>query len=155
MYTQPSELNINKIPVGSHPSGITLYDNNNNTNNQMLYVANTDSDTVSVIDETKKEIIDQIKVGHKPRDIDIHTANGMVYVSNSLSNTVTVIDRENKPIKNITIEGKYPAGLAVDEENNLVYVANSDSDTVSVINGKTNKVEFNNKSWKWSDWYSN
>ena len=29
----------------------------------MLYVANTDSDTVSVIDGTKKEIINQIKVG--------------------------------------------------------------------------------------------
>ena len=138
MYSQPSELNINKIPVGSHPSAITLYDNNN-TDDQMLYVVNTDSDTVSVIDETKKEIIDQIKVGHKPRDIDIHTVNGMVYVSNSMSNTVTVIDQENKSIKNITTGGKYPTGLAVDEETNLVYVANTDSDTVSVIDGKTNK----------------
>ena len=60
----------------------------------MLYVANTDSDTVSVIDETKKEIIEQFKVGHKPRDIDIHTENGIVYVSNSMSNTVSVIDRK-------------------------------------------------------------
>jgi YVTN family beta-propeller protein len=140
MNQHPSELEKNKIPVGGHPSGISLdYDINND--NPMLYVANTDSDTVSVIDGTNKEIIEQFKVGHKPRDIDIHSKNGTVYVSNSMSNTVSVIDRENKLIKNIPTKGNYPTGLAVDEETNLVYVANTDSDTVAVIDGKTNEVK--------------
>ncbi|MDF2736281.1 MAG: repeat-containing protein [Nitrososphaeraceae archaeon] len=139
MGSNPSELNINKIPVGSHPSGIAIdYDDDNN---QLLYVANTDSDTVSVIDGTKKEIKEQFKVGHKPRDIAIHTENNIMYVSNSMSNTVNIIDLENKSIKNITTEGKYPVGLAVNERTNLVYVANTDSNTVSVINGTTNKVD--------------
>ena len=139
MGSNPSELNINKIPVGSHPSGIAIdYDDNNN---QLLFVANTDSDTVSVIDGTKKEIKEQFKVGHKPRDIAIHTENNIMYVSNSMSNTVNIIDLENKSIKNITTEGKYPVGLTVNERTNLVYVANTDSNTVSVINGTTNKVD--------------
>ena len=140
MASHPSELVINKIPLGSHPSAITLDSNNNNNNNPMLYVANTDSDTVSVIDETKKEIIKQFKVGHKPRDIAIHTKNDMAYVSNSLSNTVSVINLKNGKIENIRTEGKYPTGLGVNEISNLVYVANTDSDTVSVINGTTNKL---------------
>jgi YVTN family beta-propeller protein len=140
MGNQPSELNINKIPVSGHPSAITL-DYGNNTDNRMLYVTNTDSDTISVIDGTKKEVIEQFKVGHKPTGIDINNENGRVYVSNSMSNTVSLIDSENKLIKNIPTKGKYPTGLAVDEKTNLVYVANTDSDTVSVIDGKTNKVK--------------
>ena len=135
----PSELVKNKIPVGSHPSGITLdYDNNND--NPLLYVANTDSDTVSVIDGTNKEIIEQFKVGHKPQDIAIHTQNDMAYISNSMSDTVSVIDLKNGNIKNITTKGNYPTGLAVNEKTNVIYVANTDSDTVSVINGTTNKL---------------
>jgi YVTN family beta-propeller protein len=134
-----SQLEINKVPISNHPAGITLdYDNNNNP---MLYVVNTDSDTVSVIDGIKKEVKEQIKVGHKPKDIDIHTQNNTVYVSNAMSNTVTVIDGENRVITNIPTGGKHPTGIAVDEKSNLIYVANTDSDTVSVIDGTTNKVK--------------
>jgi len=134
MGNQPSEFVINKIPVGIHPSGIAT-----DAETTMIYVANTDSDTVSVIDGTKNEIKEQFNVGEKPRDID--SINDTIYVTNSLSNTVSVIDREKGSIKDITTEGKYPTGLAVNEKTNLVYVANTDSDNVSVINGTTEKVQ--------------
>ena len=40
------------------------------TETKMVYVANTDSDTISVIDGIKQEIKKQFNVGEKPRDID-------------------------------------------------------------------------------------
>jgi YVTN family beta-propeller protein len=124
------------IPVGFHPSGLEI-----DNKNLLLYVANTDSNTVSVISGTSNLKIDELMVGEKPRDLDIQYKNDLVYVSNSLSDTVSVIDLKTKKIKTtINTNGKYPTGLSVNDETNLIYVANTDSDTVSVINGTTNKL---------------
>jgi YVTN family beta-propeller protein len=135
IVTSSSTPVFTKIPVGSHPSGITI---DNST--ELIYVANTDSNTVSVIDSKTNLKIEELNVGKKPRDISIHTENGMVYVSNSMSDTVSIIDRANNLIKDISTGGKYPTGLSVNERANLIYVANTDSDTVSIIDGKTNQV---------------
>jgi YVTN family beta-propeller protein len=57
-----------------------------------LYVANYDSDSISVVDMTTNKVIDNITSGgDSPIGIAINPITGKLYVSNIASNTVSVI----------------------------------------------------------------
>ena len=131
----PFELGkIADIPVGNHPLAISFsYPN--------VYVANYESNTLSVINADTNEWIKDIPVGRNPSGIvvnkDMFTTT--VYVANFNSNYISVIDgTTNEWMKNIPV-GEHPSFIAVDEQRNTIYVTNEDSDTVSVINGNTNE----------------
>ena len=137
-----------QINVGDEPSSITApqFDNS-------IYVANSGSDTVSVIDPVTNTVTQNIKVGNGPRFMVSYTnistiylgnyssiAYGVptIYVANSWSGTVSVIDPQNNTvIENITVEGQ---PTFIETYGDTIYVANSGSDTVSVIDPATNIV---------------
>ena len=78
------------ITVGGAPSGVAV-----NPNNDMVYIANERSDTVSVIDgKTNKVLPNDITVGDHPVGIAVNSnpENNLVYVANADSGTVSVID---------------------------------------------------------------
>ena len=58
----------------------------------MVYVANAESNTVSVIDTTKNKVIATVPVGNLPLGIAVTPNGKMIYVANEVSNTVSVID---------------------------------------------------------------
>ena len=154
---------ISTILVGADPHGIAAaainvgnqndnYGPDADTNLQVyyVYVANTDSNTVSVIDVNTDSIIATIPVGDNPIDIIASNNSGKVYVTNSGSDSVSVIDsKTNKVIESISI-GSTPQGLSQIFQNETndrssaavatVYIVNTASNTVSAINGNTNKV---------------
>jgi YVTN family beta-propeller protein len=123
------------IKVDKSPNGIAI-----DPATQKVYVANTDSDTVSIIDGTMDTVNNNtIPVGKSPASIAIDPVTGKVYVANLES--VSVIDSTtDKVMRNVTTVGKSPNGVAIDSYTGKVYVTNTDSDTVSVINGTTYKV---------------
>jgi YVTN family beta-propeller protein len=101
-----------------------------------VYVANGESNTVSVINPANNTVIKNITVGDNPGSS--YGFGDAVYVANSDSNTVSVINPANNTvIKNIKV-GANPGSIY--GFGGAVYVANSDSNTVSVINPVTNEV---------------
>ena len=131
---------LSEIPTEIHPSGISIGIANDNKT-KMVYVANTDSNSVSVINGTINMLKKIIPVGQKPTDIVFNESTRKLYVSNSLSNTLSVIDTNTEKVEHtIKSTGKNPKGLGVDNRKNLIYVANTDSNSVSVINGTTREV---------------
>src|SRR4029079_10197788 len=91
---------IATIPLGDLPQGIAF-----NPNNGDMYVANHDSNTVSVIDgKTNAVIGSPIPVGDRPVGIAFNEDNGDMYVTNSgsttvSSGTVSVIDGQTNTVK--------------------------------------------------------
>ena len=131
---------LSKIPTGYHPSGIAIGIAKDNKT-KMVYVANTDSNSVTVIDGTTNMVKKIIPVGSKPTDLDINNNTRKLYVTNSLSNTISIIDTNTEKVVNlINSTGKNLIGLSVDKNKNLIYVANGDSNSVTVINGTTQEV---------------
>src|SRR5688572_5451415 len=125
--------NVPSYNVGESPVDIAVDDYEN-----IAYVANSESDTVSVIDgDTLK--VSNINVGERPVDIAVDEDSNTAYVANSESNTVSVIDWDTLKVSNINV-GERPVDIAVDEDSNTAYVANRGSNTVSVIDGDTLKV---------------
>ena len=121
---------IANITVGSWPEGIA-YDSSNG----YIYVADSGSGTVSVIDGANNTVIANIPVGAAPAWVAYDPSNGYIYVTNYASGTVSVIDGATV-IANIPV-GAAPWGVAYDPSNGYIYVANAGSNTVSVINGAT------------------
>ena len=148
------------IAVGEFPYGVAV-----NPITNMTYVANFDSDSVSVIDEElltgNKSTIsgrnstqagqgNNAAVGHEnikdfpvvvsPYGVAVNPFTNMTYVTSYYLGTVSVIDgRTNSLVGNVTV-GDGPTSVAVNPFTNLIYVANFNSNTVSVINGTTNNV---------------
>ena len=108
-----------------------------------IYVTNSGSNTISVIDGKTNKVVATIPVGASPHDI-IGSMLGKLYVTNSGSNTISVIDgKTNKVVATIPV-GSHPNSLYKTSDNRTIggtiYTINTISNTISVIDGKTNKV---------------
>jgi YVTN family beta-propeller protein len=129
----PRSVETAAITVGAGPNGVGV-----NPANNRVYVANTGTNTVSVIDgNTNTSLGTPIRVGSGPLGVGVNPATNLVYVGSQTSSVVTVINgTTNTAFKNITIAG--PVGIGVDPSINRIYVATGSS--VAVINGTSNTV---------------
>jgi YVTN family beta-propeller protein len=85
---------VTLIPVGRHPTAM-LFD----AGRTRLYVANSDEDSVSVIDPTKDRVVETISVrlsekslpGGSPEGLALSADGATLYVANAHSNAVAVV----------------------------------------------------------------
>jgi len=123
------------VPVGSGPFGVAI-----NTSGTKVYVANWDSNDVSVIDTSTNTVTATVPVGKEPKGVAVTPDGTKIYVTNTNSSTVSVIDTAtNSVIANVSV-GIYPLGVAVSPDGNKAYVTNYGSGNVSVINTANNTV---------------
>ncbi|MGZ3754753.1 MAG: beta-propeller fold lactonase family protein [Mucilaginibacter sp.] len=103
------------------------------------YIANTSSNTVSVINTLTQNIVATIPLtGTGPRGVAVSPDGTRVYVANSSSNTVSVIDATaNKEIFTISAGVSNPSGVAISPDGNILYVTNYLFNSVSVLNAIT------------------
>jgi YVTN family beta-propeller protein len=108
-----------------------------------IYIANKDSNDVSVIDGATNSVVATITDpnAQAPVAVGINPATNTIYVANSQSNNVTVIDGVTDSVTTTIAVGTSPSGVAVDSETNFIYVANAgntrsgDSGSITVIDG--------------------
>ncbi|MGH3921466.1 MAG: YncE family protein [Pseudonocardiaceae bacterium] len=124
---------IATIPVGNDPTLMAVA-----PNGSRVYVANSNSDTVSVIDTATNTVIATIRVGKIEVASGVAVApNGRyVYVSNldlatGTVGVLSVIDTVTNTLVTATPAGPKTGFVAVTTRN--VYVTNVGSNTVSVI----------------------
>ena len=154
VYVSPTRFeNQATTAVGSSPSGVAV---SSAPNDPRMYVANTGSGTVSVINTATGQRIDanpsitsmDIAVGSSPSVLAVSADGKRLYVANTGSGTVSVINTDtykridaNPSIASMDIAvGSSPSALAVSADGKRLYVANRGSNTVSVIDTATYKV---------------
>jgi gliding motility-associated-like protein len=106
------------------------------------YVANTSSDTISVINTLTQNVVASISgVGVGPRGVAVSPDGSRVYVASSSSNTVSVINATtNTVISTFSAGVSNPSGIAVSPNGSIVYVTNYLFNNVSVLNAVNNAV---------------
>jgi len=120
---------IAQIAVGLHPADMRL-----NTAGTRLYVANANSDTVSVIDTTSRKVIDTILVrpdptlpfGSASNALALSTEETKLFVANGGNNAVAVISLNNSAPSHV--EGFIPAGWypgAIVTDGHQLFIANT------------------------------
>lgn len=130
-------LEVQQIPVGSAPQDAAVAPDGNH-----VYVANSQDNTVSVIDTTNKKvpIVTTVPVGNFPVAIAVTPDGTRVYVTNDTDGTVSAIDTTiNSVVGTITV-GSEPEGIAVTPDGTRVYVTDRGDNAVSVIDTASNTV---------------
>ena len=143
---------IKEIPVGLHPNAII-----SSPNEDFVYVANGNSDMVSVISPQTLKITDAITVklnpgkqsyiGDTPNALAIDQSGQQLYVANGLDNAVAVVKLGAKATVNGTGKSEvsgfipteaYPGGLAID--GNLLFVTNLEGEGSRVSSNEISKA---------------
>jgi YVTN family beta-propeller protein len=133
--------------MSPHASPIALHGNR-------VFVVNTPSDTVDVIDTESREIVARIDVGIDPVGIAVRPDGNEVWVANHVSDSVSVIDTDTMSPTYLQVVATVqefdrrtkatrfdePVGVAF-ASNEKAYVALSSENKIAVISVATRKVE--------------
>jgi YVTN family beta-propeller protein len=98
-----------------------------------IYVTNSATNNVSVIDAVTNAILTYIPVGEMPWGAAATPDGKFVYVANQSDNTVAVIATASNTVTKTIAVGTKPYGLAINPAGTKAYVTNSGVGTVSVI----------------------
>jgi YVTN family beta-propeller protein len=131
---------LKTIPVGLHPSGMAL-----SPQGKFLYVANANSDTVSVIDTAGDRVVETIPCrpearlpfGSGSNALALSPDAGTLYVANGTNNCVAVVrlargsadgDSSARPARSsvagLIPTGWYPGALLLSSDGKRLFVAN-------------------------------
>ncbi len=123
------------IAVGISPTGVAA-----NRKKNEIYVANSGSNNVSVIDAEKNAVVATIGVHGRPYFIDVAEDGRRAYVANSGSANVSVIDLQKRAVLGNVRVGSAPGLARVSPDGATVVVSNRGDNTVSVIDVKLLRV---------------
>jgi YVTN family beta-propeller protein len=131
----PRNVVVATVAVGTDPNELAV-----SPDSAFVYVPNSGSNNVSVINTGTNQVTATVPVGNVPTCVAITPDNKVAYVSNFADGTVSLIAvASNRVIETLTV-GTGPEGLAVNPKGNQVYVTNFVAGTVSVIETATNQV---------------
>ena len=97
------------------------------------YVSNEKSNTVSVIDTDKLVVVSTIKVGQRPRGIELTRDGKFVLVAVGDDDTIQMIDTATQEVVAVLPSGPDPELFTQDPTGKLLYVANENDNTVTII----------------------
>lgn len=115
------------IAVGLHPSGMTSH-----AKSGQLFVANANSDTVSIIDMKTDQVTATINCkpdaklpfGSGANAVAVDDAGQRLYVANGTNNCIAVIDLPTKKMLGMIPTGWYPGAVRLSADGKKLYVAN-------------------------------
>lgn len=122
-----SRKTVCEIEVGLHPSGMAL-----SPDKSRLYVANANSDTVSVIDTASDRVVHtfsakpvkEIPFGSAPNALAVSPDGNTLYVANGGNNLIAVLDAHKGKVRGTIPTGWYPSAILPVQNGSLLCVAN-------------------------------
>ncbi len=120
------------VPVGYGPNAIA-YDSANG----YIYVADSGSAQVTVINGANNTIVGSVSVGGDPRGLAVDAADDYIYVANAGSGNLSVIAGSNDTVVGTVSGLNDPDGGAYDSANGYVYVVDGGGSNLTVVNGST------------------
>jgi YVTN family beta-propeller protein len=124
---------LRHIPVGRDPQHLEL-----SPDHSRLYVANSGSNDVSVIDTRTDAVIATGSTGRRPL-LPCVASDGSLFLPSGPDRTVTALDRDGKPLATLPV-GDSPHDIAVGPDARWAYQPNSASHTLTVIDVRSRSV---------------
>ncbi len=123
-----SQKVVKEIEVRLHPCGMVM-----NPDGSRLFVANANSDLISVIDTKTDEVIDEFSTkpmaelpfGSAPNALSIAPDGKTLYVANGGNNLIAVIDPASGLLNGLIPAGWYPGAVSLSRDGNTLFVANT------------------------------
>jgi YVTN family beta-propeller protein len=133
-----SHARLGSIPSGGGDPNVPVV----SPDDSRVYITNSASANVGVIDVATSSVVTTVPVGTTPWGAAITPNGSKVYVANrgGPSGSISVIDTGSNTVSGTIPVGLAPWGVAVNPAGTKVYVANSGSNSVSVIDTATDTV---------------
>ncbi|MEC4816414.1 MAG: beta-propeller fold lactonase family protein [Scytonema sp. PMC 1069.18] len=117
-----------RIPVEAQPNKLLL-----SANQTRLYVANGNSDTISVIDTRNNHVVNTFALGRQserykganPNSLALSPDQKTLYVTLGGENAIAVIDLNTEQVTGRIPTGWYPNSVSVSPDGKTLYVVNS------------------------------
>jgi gliding motility-associated-like protein len=122
------------LHAGSIPHSICV-----SPDGSKLYVANSNSQSVSVVNLSTNSVVSDISVGSVPYGMCVSPDGSKLYVANNASNTISIVNLTNNSVTTIPIGS--PQGISLSADGSILYATNSTDDQLWIINTATNAVE--------------
>ena len=118
---------VTEIAVQLHPCGMTL-----SADNSLLFVANANSDCVSVIDTKSDKVIktisskpmEELPYGSAPNDVAVAPDGSSLYIADGADNLLAVVDLKKNKLKGLIPTGWYPSTVRLSADGKKLFVAN-------------------------------
>lgn len=111
-----------------------------NPNNEMLYVANLNTEEISVIDTNNDTIVSTISVPGNPSELKVDPNTNKILVTSIARNELTFISGDTNNVTGKVKTGISPWGIAIDETKDLAYITNRGSYYITVVDINEQKV---------------
>jgi YVTN family beta-propeller protein len=121
------------VKVGDDPLAIAV-----NSTSDRVYVLNTTSGTVSVLDGKTDTVVATVNVGKWPYVLAANPAENKVYVSNIFRNAITIIDGATNTTK--TVNAGSADAMVIDAKRNKVFLLGYEASSLLVLNGSDNSL---------------
>lgn len=116
-----------EIVVHLHPSGMSY-----SPDKTMLYVANANSDLISVIDTRTNSVIKdlsskpmaELPFGSAPNSVAVSPDGKTLFAANGGNNHIAVIDLSSGKVKGLIPSGWYPGAVLLSRDGSKLFVAN-------------------------------
>lgn len=131
--THAPPLDLPAVGTGAGPTSVAV-----NPRTNRLYVANSGSLTVSVVDGESRQVLATVPMSTRPQSVAVNQRSGRVYVATAESSLVVISGDSNEVVDTIPLTSR-PGGLAVDHRTDRVFVAMSDP-VLAVVDGPSSRV---------------
>jgi YVTN family beta-propeller protein len=119
---------IKEIKVHLLPSGMAL-----NSDGSRLYIANANSDLISVINtqtdlfikDINPKPMTELPFGSAPNALAVSPDGNTLYVANGGNNLIALIDLITNKVKGLIPTGWYPGSVILSKDGNKLFVANT------------------------------
>jgi YVTN family beta-propeller protein len=106
----------------------------------LLYVANYESDSVSIINTTENVVVSTIGISSGPFDVAIIPNGKLAYVADEISDNVSVVNTSSDKVI-LNIKGfHFPRALVITPNGKLAYVGGLGASNIAVINLTSNSI---------------
>ncbi|MEM1181214.1 MAG: hypothetical protein AAGM22_22930 [Acidobacteriota bacterium] len=126
---------VTKIEVGERPRGLGL-----TPDGTRLFVANGDSDTVTVIDTASREVIASVDVAADPFDLAVHPEGGKVYVASRAGGGVSVIDARTFEVLETSQGIRQPNVLSISKDGRRLYVVSQENSLLRILDSESLEI---------------
>jgi YVTN family beta-propeller protein len=123
--------------VATQPTGLAVA-----SDRSKIYLTNTSSNSVTVLDGTTLAQLGSLTVGDNPTDIVVSPDNTRLYVAHGIDGSISTVDTATgATLGSVTPAGTFavPSALAINATGTRLYVLNQ-TGSVSVIDTATNTV---------------
>lgn len=128
---------VDKLYVGSFPTSIVSI-------GSYIFIANSDSNSISVISEKGFHLIENIPVGGRPIDIEIDEIQKKIYIANSDGYSINTINLKGGENKKISLKNNPIKMIIEGEHMYILYSVNNSifsNSNISIMNLKDYKEE--------------